>query len=139
MGFAIDSAEPKRPFTGSASPPPHTQHNSRTLVLSFLNTLICTLSAFSSHTTHTLGNLRNRSLSATLHRLSIIATLKRTIRVGITLSPVRVTFLQEKVNIPNLTFLTNRVLFSYDHFLIKLILLGDCAVSCSELPLRYVN
>jgi hypothetical protein len=36
----------------------------------------------------------------------------------------------------NLTFLTNRGLFSYDHFLIKLILLGDCAVSWSELPLR---
>jgi hypothetical protein len=37
-----------------------------------------------------------------------------------------------EVNIPNLTFLTNlanRGLSSYDHCLIKLILLGDCAVS----------
>lgn len=45
---------------------------------------------------------------------------------------IRVTSLQYEVNIPNLTFLTNiakRGLFSYDHFLIKLILLGDCAVS----------
>ena len=42
------------------------------------------------------------------------------------------TFLQGKVNIPNLTFLTNFTnpgLFSYDYFLTKLILLGDCAVS----------
>jgi hypothetical protein len=53
-----------------------------------------------------------------------------------------VTFLQGEVNIPNLTFLTNFAnlgLFSYDYFLTKLILLGDCAVNRSELPLRYVN
>ena len=45
---------------------------------------------------------------------------------------VRVTFFQYEVNIPNLTFLTklsNRGLFSYYHFLTKLILLGDCAVN----------
>ena len=42
---------------------------------------------------------------------------------------IRVTPLQGEVNIPKLTFLTNRGLFSYYHFLIKLILLGDCAVS----------
>jgi len=36
VGFAIDSAEPKRPFTGSASLPPQTQNGNRTFGLSFL-------------------------------------------------------------------------------------------------------
>ena len=49
---------------------------------------------------------------------------------------LRLTFVQNEVNIPNLNFLNNQVLFAQDKFLVQLILMGDCAVSISELPFR---